>query len=143
MSEIKSVFDWVKQIAVEKKSWDSFTDEEHKVWNNYMVIKCFSMNPDYIELVNILAGFYSWEPEMLYKCLCDMIPKGPYYFKYIKTTNPKPNDEVLTYLSQYFQLSKREMKRYVKILNKKDQIEILERLGVSQEEVKKLTKTIK
>ena len=51
MTKIKTIFDWVKQMSYDKEPWSSFSNEEHEIFNNFMINKIISMNPNYIELV--------------------------------------------------------------------------------------------
>jgi hypothetical protein len=36
------LFDWLNQITLYKKEWDSFTEEEQKTFNNYMITRFLS-----------------------------------------------------------------------------------------------------
>ena len=51
-----SIFDFIKAIIDTKPSWESFTPEQQKQFNNYMIHRFLSMNPKYIEIVNYIQG---------------------------------------------------------------------------------------
>ena len=138
--EIKNVFDFVRAITESKKPWSEYSDAEKAVWNNYMVLKCLSFNPDWIEFIDVLNGFWSWEPDRLYKCLCDSIPSGKYYFKYIKTSKSKYSKELKHAVGKYYSLSSKEIEPYLEILSKEDKAELLKRLGFDEKEVKTMLK---
>ena len=68
------------------------------------------------------------------------LPENKIFAKYIKSTKPKANNELLEVLSNYFQVSTREIKEYLHILSK-DQIKnILSSRGINDDEIKKLLK---
>ena len=48
-----NIFDWLKQINNFKSPIDSFTESDWEVFNTYMVHRFLSMNPDFLELVNV------------------------------------------------------------------------------------------
>ena len=60
------IFDWLKQITYEKQSWDSFTEEDRTSFNPYMIHRFLSMNPDYIEFVNLVQVFPGTDKERIY-----------------------------------------------------------------------------
>ena len=139
MPQIKSVFDWVKQIQYEKEPWSSFSNEEHDIFSNFMVNKIISMNPNHIEIVAEIQEF-SMPKEKLYQFYCQVLPKQKSFSKYIKPTKAIYNNEVLGLLASYFQISTREITDYCNIITKQDVIEILLQTGIQDKEIKKLLK---
>ena len=61
-----TLFDWLNQITYEKKPWSSFTEEEKESFNCYMVHRFLSMNPEYIEFVNLVQTFPYTDKEKIY-----------------------------------------------------------------------------
>ena len=61
-----TLFDWLNQITYEKKPWNSFTEEEKESFNCYMVHRFLSMNPEYIEFVNLVQTFPYTDKEKTY-----------------------------------------------------------------------------
>ena len=139
MPQIKSVFDWVKQIQYEKEPWSSFSNEEHDIFSNFMVNKIISMNPNHIEIVAEIQEF-SMPKEKLYQFYCQVLPKQKSFSKYIKPIKAIYNNEVLGLLASYFQISTREVTDYCNIITKQDIVEILLQLGKDEKEIKKLLK---
>jgi len=139
MPQIKSVFDWVKQIQYEKEPWSSFSNEEHDIFSNFMVNKIISMNPNHIEIVAEIQEF-SMPKEKLYQFYCQVLPKQKSFSKYIKPTKAIYSNEVLGLLASYFQISTREVTDYCSIITKQDVIEILLQTGIQDKEIKKLLK---
>ena len=64
--KVKGLFDHIKQITMfqNPKYWDTLNDGDKKTWNNYMVHRFLSMNPDWIELVNGIQQYWKLEPEV-------------------------------------------------------------------------------
>ncbi len=139
MTKIKSVFDWVKQIQYDKEPWSSFSNEEHDIFSNFMVNKIISMDPNYIEIVAEIQEF-PIPKEKLYQLYCQVLPKQKSFSKYIRPSKAVYNNEVLSLLASYFQISTREIIDYCSIITKQDVIEILLQTGTPDKEIKKLLK---
>jgi hypothetical protein len=137
--KINSIFDWVKQISYDKEPWSSFSNEEHDIFSNFMVNKIISMNPNHIEIVAEIQEF-SIPKEKLYQFYCQVLPKQKFFNKYIKPTKQQYVKEVLSLLSEYFQISTREVLDYCNILTQQDVTTILQQLGKEEKEIKKLLK---
>ena len=56
-----TIFDWLKQITSEKKSWASFTENQQESFNSYMIHRFVSMYEPYVEVANIGQSIpYPW-----------------------------------------------------------------------------------
>jgi hypothetical protein len=139
MPQIKSVFDWVKEIQYNKRPWSSFSNEEHDIFSNFMVNKIISMNPNCIEIVAEIQEF-PIPKEKLYQFYCQVLPKSKTFSKYIKPTKSLYTNEVLGLLASYFEVSTREILDYCNIISKQDIIDILLQTGLQDKEIKKLLK---
>jgi hypothetical protein len=139
MTKIKTIFDWVKQISYDKEPWSSFSNEEQDMFNNFMINKIISMNPNYIELVAEIQE-HQIPKDKLYQFYCQALPKQKFFNKYIKPTKQQYIKEVLSLLSEYFQISTREVLDYCNILTQQDVITILQQLGKEEKEIKNLLK---
>jgi hypothetical protein len=135
-----NLFDWLKEINYKKSPVDSFTDKEWDEFNAYMIHRFLSMNPDYIELVNEVQSFPPTEKQQIYQVYKEYIPKNNKWNKYIKSTIKQRNKDLIQYLTNYFQLSTREVKEYLQFLGDKEVIKILSQLGIEDKEIKKLLK---
>jgi hypothetical protein len=133
-----NLFDWLKEINYKKSSVDSFTDKEWEEFNAYMIHRFISMNPDYIELVNEVQSFPPTEKQQIYQVYKEYIPKNNKWNKYIKSTVKQRNKDLIQYLTNYYQLSTREIKEYLQFLGDKEVIKILSQLGIEDKEIKKL-----
>ena len=134
------IFDWLKQITYEKQSWDSFTEEDRTSFNPYMIHRFLSMNPEYIEFVNLIQNIPYTEKEKIYKLYLYMIPKKNMFLKYIKSTRAKTREELLQHLASYYECSLREADEYYHMLHNDTIKGILKKRGVEDKEIKKLLK---
>jgi hypothetical protein len=134
------IFDWLKQITYEKQSWDSFTEEDRVSFNPYMIHRFLSMNPEYIEFVNLIQNIPYTEKEKIYKLYLYMIPKKNMFLKYIKSNRTKAKDELLQHLASHYECSLREAYEYYHMHHSDTIKNILKKRGVDDKEIKKLLK---
>jgi hypothetical protein len=134
------IFDWLKQITYEKQSWDSFTEEDKTSFNPYMVHRFLSMNPEYIEFVNLIQNIPYTEKEKIYKLYLYMIPKKNMFLKYIKSNKTKTKEELLQHLASHYECSLREAYEYYHMHHSDTIKNILKKRGVDDKEIKKLLK---
>jgi hypothetical protein len=87
-------------------------------WNNYMINRFLSMDPDYVEVVNIVQkNTWQMKGEYLYNLYRDLIPKQYKFLKYIKSsTKSDYNVEEVEAVQQYFEVSKKQAKEYINLL---------------------------
>ena len=64
---MKNIFDWLKCINKTKPPAESFSDKDWDIWNSYIVHRFMSMNPDFIEIVNLVQDFPPTEKQAIYK----------------------------------------------------------------------------
>jgi hypothetical protein len=134
------IFDWLKQITYEKQPWDSFTEEDRTSFNPYMIHRFLSMNPEYIEFVNLIQNIPYTEKEKIYKLYLYMIPKKNMFLKYIKSTRTKTKEELLQHLASHYECSLREAYEYYHMHHSDTIKNILKKRGVDDKEIKKLLK---
>ena len=81
-----TIFNWIDQILVQKKSWESFDESEQKTFSPFIVNRWLSMDTDFIEIVNFFQKYSIGllKPKEVYKWYCDVMPKGKRFNKYIK-----------------------------------------------------------
>lgn len=134
------IFDWLKQITYEKQPWDSFTEEDKTSFNPYMVHRFLSMNPEYIEFVNLIQNIPYTEKEKIYKLYLYMIPKKNMFLKYIKSSRTKTKEELLKHLASHYECSLREADEYYHMHHSDTIKSILKKRGIEDKEIKKLLK---
>jgi hypothetical protein len=110
-----NIFDHLKNITTTKGPY--LGDEG---WNNYMINRYLSMDPNYCEVVNIVQkNTWQMKGEYLYNLYRDIIPKQYVFLKYIKATTKKEYDkDEVEALSKYFEISLKEAKEYIDMLPK-------------------------
>jgi hypothetical protein len=135
-----TIFDFFKQVTTDKKPWSSFTEDEQKAFNPYMLHKIVSMTEAYIGVANIGQSLPYIDKEKIYKFYCELLPKKSVYSKYIKGTKTKANEDLLKYISKFYECSFREAEEYISIMKKEDISDILSRYGIEDKEIKKLLK---
>jgi len=135
-----NLFDWLKHINQYKTPIEKFTDKDWESFNSYMIHRFISMNREFIEVVNYVQELPPQEKKMIYNVYREFIPKNNKWNKYIKSTNKEPNKELVLILKDHFNLSTREIKDYLKILDKQEISRILSNRGLEQKEIKQLIK---
>lgn len=143
----KTIFDHLKSITKDKISWDSLSDEDKKSWDDYMITRWLSMNPDYLGFVNDLqmVRHNGIDSKVYYTMLINALPKKYAYVKYIKKPRTyEHKKELLGFLSSVFKISKRECLDYIELfrtLGLTDEFEsLLQTHGIQAEDIKKLRK---
>jgi len=137
------IFDWINQILVEKKSWDSFTEDEQKKFSPFIINRWLSMDEEFIEVVNYFQKYAigTLEPREVYKWYSDFLPKGKRFNRYIKSKKDKKyNKELINILCKYFQCSKTEMKENLLLISKEELRHILEMYAVDNKKIRKFIK---
>ena len=112
-----NIFDHIKNITINKGPY--LGDEG---WNNWMINRYLSMDPDYCEVVNyVQKNTWQMKGEHLYNLYKDLIPKQYKYLKYIKANNKKEYKvEQVEAIQVYFEVSKKEAKQYIDMLPKSE-----------------------
>ena len=138
-----TIFDWVNQILVHRKHWNDFTEDEQKKFSPFIINRWLSMDKEFIEIVNYFQKYAigTLEPREVYKWYCDILPRGKRFNKYIKGKKDKKYDsELISLLTNHFECSKVEVKQHLKLIDKIELKEILEKYGKDEKTIKRLCK---
>lgn len=135
-----NLFDWLKHINLYKTPTEKFTEKDWETFNSYMVHRFISMDKEFIEVVNYVQELPPQEKKMIYNVYKEFIPKNNKWNKYVKSTSKEPNKELVSILKDHFDLSIREVKDYLKILDEQEIVRILSDRGLEQKEIKQLIK---
>ena len=130
-----TIFDWINQILVTKKHWNDFTEDEQKKFSPFIINRFLSMDKDFLEIVNVFQKYAigTLEPREVYKWYCDVLPRGKRFNKYIKGKKSKNYDkEMIDIISNHFEVSRKESKDYIDLLDKKQIKEIYKMYGVKK-----------
>ena len=114
---MENVFDWLKEINTKKTHPNEFTNQDWDTWNSYMVHRFLSMNPDFTELVNEIQILPPTSKKQIYSIYREFIPKNNKWSKYVKSSTKEPDKDLVECLKNYFIVSTREIKDYLKILD--------------------------
>lgn len=139
--KIKNPFDWGNIIKNNKPFKLDIHEDEWDKFVPFILNKSLSMNPDLLDIIN--EGQEISDNHMLYDFYKEYIPPDRRWYTYQKSKKSKDLDELLNYLNSIFKLSNKEIKNYLKLLNKDQINDLLEKRGIEDKKRKKLLKLIK
>ena len=143
----KTLFDHLKAITQyqDPNYWEKLSDADKKTWSNYMVHRFLSMNPDWVDIISDLSVYtQTLPPDILYKTLIGLIPKGRYFLKYVKGKKDEKYEPWLVELLVIdYSVSKKEALDYLEILyatrEGRENIKyICEKYGIEKKQITKL-----
>ena len=138
-----TVIDWIKNILVHKKSWDSFDESEQKTFSPYIINRFLSMDKDFIEIVNYFQKFSIGllDNKYIYNFYCNALPKGKRFNKYIKAKKSiKHKDWLIDLVRNHFEISKKDTLDYLELLTKDDLKLLLEKYGTEKKKIREVIK---
>jgi len=138
-----TIIEWMNQLLVHKKSWDSFSELDQKSFNSFIINRWLSMDKEFIEIVNVFQKYAigTLEPREVYKWYCDILPKGKRFNKYIKGKSDKKYDDwLIETLRTHFHESKNHIKDYLNLISKEELINILRLYGTDSKKIKSINK---
>lgn len=128
-------------LTIYKKPWNDLTDDEKKLFNVFFIHRLLSFSNDLIELVNYVQIHSNIPKEIEYNIWLNILPNKKLYFNYIKKSKKKNNNETLvSFLSEFFQVSTKEIIEYLPLVPKKDLELLLSNNGFDKKSIKKLLK---
>jgi len=138
-----TIFNWIDQILVNKKSWEKFDESDHKTFSPFIINRWLSMDVDFLEIVNFFQKYSIGllKPKEVYKWYCDVLPKGKRFNKYIRGKKQvKYNNDLIEIACKHFETSKKECIEYIELMNKEQLTSLLELFGKNPKEIKTLLK---
>ena len=138
-----TIIDWMNQVLVHKKPWNSFSESDQKTFNTFIINRWLSMDEEFVEVVNYFQKYSigTLESREVYKWYCDVLPKGKRFNKYIKGKRDKKYDkELIEIFTEYFECSKLQTKDYLELINKEELKNILTMYGLDSKKTKRLCK---
>ena len=138
-----TILDWINQILVHKKSWNSFNETDQKTFSPFIINRWLSMDEEFIEVVNYFQKYAigTLEPREVYMWYRDVLPKGKRFNKYIKGKKSKKYDDwLIKLLCNHFKCSKLQVIEYIELIDKEELKDILEMYGTDKKQVKKVIK---
>ena len=143
MGKANTIFQHLSGIKEKKVEWNSLSDMDKKTFSPFIINRWLSMNLDLLPIINVLQKYTIGllSARDVYKVYLDFLPKRKTFDKYIKGKKEgKHNKELLSYLSNWYGVSQREVIEYLDILPKDEVIKILMKYGLTEIQSKKLLK---
>ena len=116
-------FDHIKNLHTKKRHWENFNDEEKKSFNVFIINKALSMNPNYLNIVNMVQNYTGLNQILsqkeVFNLYFNLLPIKFRFYKWIKGEKTKKEKEKAEYLAMHFKVSTREAYDYLKILDRK------------------------
>ena len=145
----KSLFDHIKGVTFRKTKWEELSEEDTKSWSNYMIARFFSMEPEFVEVINEFQTYSNGilSSKDYYKLLLDILPKKSIFLKYIKSKHKMEIEtEILSTFCNHFELGRNEVYEYIRFLKENNQdelIDILKKYGTPEADITKFEKQLK
>jgi hypothetical protein len=128
-------------LTTSKTKWEDLPSDEQKAFNVYIVNSMLSTHPDCIELINYTQYHYNLPKDMVYNIYLRMLPSKKIHINYMKKSKKeKYNKDLLVIMSEYYEISIKDVVVYLNVLKEKDVEDILIRLGKDKKEITKLFK---
>ncbi len=105
-----------------------------------MVHRFISMHVYYVEIADLAQGLMPNNKKEIYNFYKELIPKRKVWLQYIKPKSKPYNKELVNLIKGYFEVGGAEASSYIDVLDKKDIISILRKIGIEEKESKKLLK---
>ena len=143
MKRTATIFDHLGNITWKKTPWGNLDEASQKSFSPYLINRWLSMNPDYIEIVDMFQQ-YTIGPlskKHVYQLYFDFLPKQKTFNKYIKgKKSDKYNKELVKFIADHYQVSKLDAEGYIGLLDKSEIISMLKKYGKTEKEAKSLLK---
>ena len=108
-----NIFDHIKNITTTKGSY--LGDDG---WNNWMINRYLSMDPEYCEVVNyVQKNTWQMKGEYLYNLYKYLIPQQYKFLKYIKASKKSDyKKDDIDAVKAYFEVSEKQAREYIDML---------------------------
>ena len=83
----KGIFDCLADISYKKTDINTYTENDWKVYNPYMIHRFLSMKEELIGIMNLVQKYYTLDKKTHYVLMSDILPKQKLFAKYIKGKN--------------------------------------------------------
>ena len=138
-----TIFDHLANITWKKTPWNKLDEASQKTFSPYLINRWLSMNPDYIEIVDMFHQ-YTIGPlnkKHVYQLYFDVLPKAKMFARYIKgKKQDKYNKELVKLIAGHYQIAKIEAEEYIGLLEKDNLVSIIKKYGKTDKEIKGLLK---
>lgn len=138
-----TIFDHLANLTHKKVPWSELSEVDQKSFAPYIINRWLSMNPDYIELVDMLQQYTIGllDKKQVYQLYYELLPKRKTFSKYIKGKKVnKYQPELVKFICNRFWVNKQEASDYLELLPKEELISELKRYGNDDADIKRLLK---
>jgi hypothetical protein len=118
------IFDYLKALTDGNENLDFDNDEIEKNYQPYMINRFISMCDLYVPIVNEINK-YDIPKKAHFQYFFSILPKRKQFFNYIKKKKDL-NENQKIILCNYFQIGKKEVDEYIRLLDESQIEEILE-----------------
>ena len=136
-----TIFDHLANLTHKKVPWGKLSEPDQKSFTPYLINRWLSMNPDYIELVDMLQQYTIGvlDKKQVYQLYYELLPKQKTFSKYIKgKKDTKYNSDLVKFICERFWVNKDEAAEYLELLPKEELVTELKRYGNDDATIKKL-----
>ena len=119
------LFDYFNAMTLDKDFLDFNNEEVYSGYNSYIISHFISMPEMYVQLVNEINK-YDLPKETHFRYFFASLPQRKQYFPWIKRKK-ESTDQWVEYIADYYQVGIKEAKQYLKLLDKEEIEEILEK----------------
>ncbi len=131
------LFDYLKALTEKKTPFNPKDDDMVKGYNPYIINRFVSMCEAFVILVNEINKHPELTKKAHYDFLLSALPQRKQYFKYIKKEKDLTEEEV-SYVADYFNVTVREARSHIQILEKKALETIIGKYKYGQAQTKKV-----
>ena len=138
-----NVIEWMDQLLIHKKQWDSFSESDQKSFSPFIINRWLSMDDEFIEVVNYFQKYAvgTLESREVYKWYSDFLPRGKRCSKYIKSKKDKKYEpELIKLICKYLECSKLQTRELLQLISKEELKQILEMYGIDNKKIRKFIK---
>lgn len=132
------LFTYLENLTEKKIPFDSKNDDMVKGYNPYIINRFISMCESFIPLANEINKYPNLSKETHYNFYLSTLPKRKAYFKYIKKDKDLTEEEV-EYVAEYFNITTREAKGHIKILDKESINTIIKKYRYGQSKTQEVS----
>lgn len=148
----KTLFDHINVITTKSDGsyYKNLSEGDKKTFSVYMIHRFLSMNPDWIDIVNMIQKYsQQLKQDNTFRIYNELIPKSKIWLQYVKSKKEKKYDQyVVNILKKYFELGEEQIQQYYDIYlsspdGKIELMRIVRMYGGSEKELNKIEKELK
>lgn len=132
------LFEYLAGITEKKIPFNPKDDAMVKGYNPYIINRFVSMCESFLPLVNEINKYPELNKETHYNFFLSALPKRKQYFNYIKKAKDLTEEEV-DYVAQYFNITAREARGHIRLLDRESVEEIIKKYRYGQSKTQEVS----